>query len=92
MVRADAARLRRKTERQRDVKLLQRSHLAVEPLQGIRAEAVRPAQAGPQVGDAQAPQPADRVLQAGVLEMEPLADPQRWRVLGELVSGGLRPA
>src|SRR5947209_1323333 len=47
------------TEREGDVEGLQLAHLVVEPRVGIGAEAVRPAQAGAKMRDAELLQPAD---------------------------------
>src|SRR6185312_9533061 len=73
MVGTYAARLGREAESHRHLEFLQGTHLAVEPAERSRTQAVRPAQAGAQVFDAQPPQPLHRVIQPVVLEMEPLA-------------------
>src|SRR4051812_47957099 len=54
--------LRCKAERQRYVERLERLHLRVEPVPGLRTEAVGPAQPGPHMLDAQLLEPANGVL------------------------------
>src|SRR5579884_1217833 len=83
VMRAHAAMFGGKTECHRYVEALQRLHLPVEPRLRIGPEAVRPADAGPQIFDAQSPQAVNRVIESMVLEMEPLADAHVRRELVE---------
>ena len=55
------------------------AHLSVEPFERVGPEAVGPAQAGTQMADAELAQPAHRVVEPVVLEMEPLADAEMRR-------------
>jgi hypothetical protein len=68
--------LGREAERRRDVELVERRHLAVEPRQCIRSEAVGPAETGPDVRHTETTQPRDGIVEPMILEVEPLADPE----------------
>src|SRR5690349_20899330 len=89
MVGANAAGLGSKTEGQRDVELVQRGHLAVEPRLRAGTMAIGPAQSRPQMTHPQAPEPAHCIVEPVILEMEPLADAHFGCVLHKLGRGGL---
>src|SRR4051812_25362613 len=76
MMRRDPAALRRKAERQRDVEILERAHLAVEPGVGVRTQAIGPTQACAQLLHTQLLEPAHTFVEPWILEVKPLADAQ----------------
>src|SRR3954465_7568803 len=84
MVRHDAARLRRETERDRHVEVVERRHLSVEPRVRIRTQAVRPAQARAQLLHAELLQPPYAVVEPVIFEMKPLAHAKLRRELVEM--------
>src|SRR5207237_6052937 len=89
MMRRKTAVLRREAEGQRHIEGIQRSHLPVEPLLGIRPEAVGPTEPGAQVSHPEALHPVHRQLKAMIIEMEPLADPEFGGEFGKALSGAL---
>src|SRR3954464_281085 len=86
----DAAMLGREAERQCDIEIRQRFHLAIEPSQGIRPEAVSPGQAGAQMPPPQTLQPNHRLVETMVLEMKPLTYAELRRVAREILDGAFR--
>src|SRR5581483_2093486 len=87
VMRLDATALGRETERYGDVEIVQRLHLTVEPLLGVGAMRVGPAQAGTHVGYAEPPQPRRNVFEPRILEMNPLTDAHFGRVFREMFGG-----
>src|SRR5919201_4339537 len=69
--------------REREAEVVERGHLAIEPLLPARPIAVRPRQACAQIRHAELAQPPHRFIEAVVFEMEPLADAYFGRVLRE---------
>ncbi len=57
---------------------------AIEPALRVRTQPVRPAEARAKLPDAQLFQPSDCIVEAWILEVEPLADAERGRVSGEV--------
>ena len=92
MIGKDAAMFGRKAVGDGRLERLQRLHLTVEPALGAGTKAVRPAQPGAHMAYAEIAQPANRVIQAMVFEMKPLADSERGRVLVEVAQRQLRSA
>src|SRR5207249_336154 len=90
MVRLDALRFRSETKSQGNVKLLQCAHLAVEPFERPRPQAVGPAQAGPDVSYPQLPQPSYCIMEPMIIEMEPLANADRGSVAREVTGREFR--
>src|SRR5690606_33306638 len=90
MVRHEPLGFGREAKSERDLERLQRAHHTVEPSIRTGAQAVRPAQPRAQVADAEPAQPSDRVVQAMILEVEPLADPELRRVPGKARERDLR--
>src|SRR3954463_2757931 len=88
----NAAMLRREAEGYREVQVAERVHLAIEPIECVRPEAVRPRKTRAQMPDPQALEPANRIAQAVIFVVEPLADPDRRRVPREAIEGELRRA
>src|SRR5579885_182957 len=84
VVRAKAALLGSEAKGEGDVKRLEGFHLAVKPALPAGTIAVGPTEAGAELLDAEFAEPADGVLEAMVLEMEPLADAELGRVAGKL--------
>src|SRR3954463_590815 len=76
MVGPHAVRVGREAERERDVELFERTHLAIEPRVCVGAQTVRPAQTRPEVLYAQLSKPCHAGIKARVFEMKPLADSQ----------------
>ena len=89
-MRSNATGLWSKAERQGDVEFLERAHLPVEPRFGVGSQTVCPTEAGSEVPYSELPEPANRIVEPGILEMEPLADAQSRGVLAEVLRGGLR--
>src|SRR5437868_9533280 len=83
VMRRNAAMFGRETERERNLEILKCLHLPIEPGECIGAETIRPGEAGAQMLDSKALQPTHRVVEAMILEMEPLADPECGRVACE---------
>src|SRR3954470_7706060 len=90
VVRPHAFTLGREAERQRHLKGLQRAHLPIEPGLRVRPETVDPTQSRTDVGYTQIAHPPDRIVQPVVLEVEPLAQPERGRMLSEFAQRELR--
>jgi hypothetical protein len=88
-MRPNAAGFRGKAERQRDVELLERAHLSVEPRFGVGSQTVRPTQAGSQVTNPELSEPANGTIEPWILKMEPLADTESRGVLAEVPRGWL---
>jgi hypothetical protein len=76
---ANTLTLRRETERQRDIEALERFHLTVEPCLRAIAQTVSPAQPCPNVSHTERLQPPHRIIQAMILEVKPLTDPEGGR-------------
>src|SRR5690606_28120557 len=92
MMRHEAAMLWREAEGSGYVKVRQRFHLPVEPVERIRPETVGPRKAGTNAGHTQPLHPFHGIVQPVILEMEPLHQPNFWRVLGEMFKRRLRRA
>src|SRR5579871_1905036 len=75
MVRLESEMRRRETQGKRNLKWLQRLHLTIKPVGSAGPERIGPAQAGAQMAHSMIFHPANRVIQPGVLEMKPLAQP-----------------
>src|SRR5687768_7758855 len=91
-MRPDSLCLRCEAEREGDLEGLERAHLAVEPGLGVRAEAVGPAHAGAEMANAKLLQPRHGLIEPVILEVQPLADAERRRVVAELLQGTLGSA
>src|SRR3954451_14176493 len=72
-------------ERERHADPLQGTHLPIEPRLRAGPEAVRPAQARSQVRYTQFAHPVHRIVEARILEVEPLAEAQFGRERCEIV-------
>jgi hypothetical protein len=90
MVRLNTAMLWREAESKGDIEFLQGGHLPVEPGFRVRSETIRPAQAGPQVTNAQHPQPFHCLIKSVILKVEPLADSHIRSVVTKLFRGRFR--
>jgi len=84
--------LRREAECQSDIERLQRPHLPVEPRIRVFAKAIGPAQTGSQMLYPKFLQPGDSIVETMILEMEPLANTERGRVIAEMAHRQLRRA
>src|SRR4051795_8723522 len=70
MVRRDPPMLGCEAKGHRDVKGGKRVHLSIEPVPGVRTEAVGPGQAGSQIANAKPLHPRDGVIQTMILKVE----------------------
>src|SRR4051812_12404545 len=76
-----AAMFGSEAEGQRDIEAFQGLHLPIEPAVCVGTIAVGPAQSGAHVFDTHLTQDLDRSVEPGVLEMKPLTNPERGRVV-----------
>src|SRR3712207_6312274 len=72
LFRSDPEMFRREAEGDRDIEVGERFNLPVEPVHGIRTKAVRPAQPGADPARAEPLHPRHRLVEAGIVEVEPL--------------------
>jgi len=79
----------REAERDSRIELGHRIHLTIEPGLGARPGRVGPAQARPQVTYAQPAQPPHGLIEPMVFEVEPLADAELGREVGETLERAL---
>src|SRR3954471_23565229 len=87
-----AAMLGGEAEGDRDVELGERLHLPVEPVERVRAKAVRPGKSGSEMAHAKTPHPFHRCIEPVILEVKPLAQSQCVRRFRKYVEPELRRA
>jgi hypothetical protein len=80
-MRPDSTILRGEAVSHSNPERLEGFHLPVEPCFGIRPKTICPTESRSDIFDSQIPQYADTVVQAMILEMEPLADTELGCVL-----------
>src|SRR5215203_1840273 len=92
VVRPLPAGLRGETEGERHVEAFKRPHLTIEPRVGVRSKAVRPAQTSAKTPHPEPLHPPHSVIETRIIEVEPLADPERGSVVSESLECGFRLA
>src|SRR5947209_7578975 len=90
VMRRNAPVLGRETEGHGEVKIGERFHLAIEPVERMGTKTVRPGEPGAQMAHAEPLHPGDRFVKSMILKMKPLAEAERRGLRCELFERKLR--